>query len=36
MFVNNNYNYPRTAGSYSLETYESAVIHPAQREKAES
>ena len=35
MFVNNNYNYPRTAGGYSLETYEPAVIHPAQRERAE-
>ena len=35
MFVNNNYNYPRTAGGYSLETYEPAVIHPVQRERAE-
>ena len=34
MFVNNNYNYPRTSGGYSLEAYESAVIHPAQRERA--
>ena len=33
MFANNNY--PRTAGGYSLETYEPAVIHPGQRDRAE-
>lgn len=35
MFPNNNDNYPRTPGGYSVETYEPAVIHPDQRQKAE-
>ena len=35
MFPNNNDNYPRTPGGYSVETYEPAVIHPEQRQKAE-
>ena len=35
MFPNNNNNYPRTPGGYSVETYEPAVIHPDQRQKAE-
>ena len=35
MFPNNNNNNPRTPGGYSVETYEPAVIHPDQRQKAE-
>ena len=35
MLINYNDNYPRTAGGYSLETYEPAVIHPGQRDRAE-
>ena len=35
MLINYNYNYPRTAGGYSLETYEPAVINPNQRNRAE-
>lgn len=35
MFPNNNDNFPRTPGGYSVETYEPAVIHPDQRQKAE-
>ena len=35
MFPNNNDNYQRTPGGYSVETYEPAVIHPDQRQKAE-
>lgn len=35
MFPNNNDNYPRKPGGYSVETYEPAVIHPDQRKKAE-
>ena len=35
MFPNNNDNYPRSPGGYSVETYEPAVIHPDQRQKAE-
>ena len=35
MFPNSNNNYPRTPGGYSVETYEPAVIHPDQRQKAE-
>ena len=33
--INYNDNYPRTAGGYSLETYEPAVINPNQRNRAE-
>lgn len=35
MLINYNDNYPRTAGGYSLETYEPAVINPNQRNRAE-
>ena len=35
MFPNNNDNYPRTPGGYSVETYEPAVIHPEERQKTE-
>lgn len=35
MLINYNDNYPRTAGGYSLETYEPAVINPNQRKRAE-
>ena len=35
MQINYNDNYPRTAGGYSLETYEPAVINPNQRNRAE-
>ena len=35
MFPNNNDNFPRTAGGYSIESYEPAVIHPEQRQRAE-
>ena len=35
MLINHNDNYPRTAGGYSLETYEPAVINPNQRNRAE-
>ena len=35
MLTNYNDNYPRTAGGYSLETYEPAVINPNQRNRAE-
>ena len=35
MFPNNNDNYPRAPGGYSIETYEPAVIHPEERRKTE-
>lgn len=35
MLLNNNNFFPRTAGGYSLETYEPAVIRPDQRQRAE-
>ena len=35
MHLQNNDNFPRTAGGYSLETYEPAVIHPEQKKRAE-
>ena len=35
MYLPNNNNFPRTAGGYSLETYEPAVINPGQKRRAE-
>lgn len=35
MYPKNNDNFPRTAGGYSLETYEPAVIHPQYKKQAE-
>ena len=35
MYPQNNDNFPRTAGGYSLETYEPAVINPEQKKRSE-
>jgi hypothetical protein len=35
MYPNNNDNFPRTAGGYSLETYEPAVIRPEKKQRTE-
>ena len=35
MYLQNNNNFPRTAGGYSLETYEPAVVRPEQKKNAE-
>ena len=36
MFQNNGFpNVPRTAGGYSLESYEPAIIHPEEQKRAE-